>query len=145
MSTGDKLRMPLSLFVGLFAVPGWSAQIYECVAIGGALFYSEVPCFEHKAIARTRHTVPDGMPFLEQVALIHKQNEAARAATSGAESRDAAARAKAQECGLVDQEVTAINRKYATGDYVEINEVNRDQARHRQLNSRRASLGCALN
>ena len=139
MSAGDKRWMVPLLAIGLFPASAWSAQIYECVAIGGGDFYSEVPCFEHKAIARTRHTVPDGMPFSEQVKLINERTSKAREVAT----REAASRSRAQECGRVDQELAAMATKYAKGDYVEINEVNRDQARHRHLKSRRMSLGCA--
>lgn len=124
----------MALTVYLMALPARSAQIYECVAIGGGEFYSTGRCSEHKAVGRIIHQVPDGLPFDQQVDIINKRK--------GAEQKQEDTFSKLQECSSFADELAALNKKYAQGNYVEVNEVNRDQARHRELKSRQASRGC---
>lgn len=128
----------VALALGLVALPANSAQVYECVAIGGGEFYSTARCSDHKAVGRIIHQVPDGLPFDQQVDIINKRK---RAEQKKKQSQDDT-RSKEQECRFLADELATLNRKYAQGNYVEINEVNRDQARHRELKSRQASRGC---
>lgn len=124
--------------LGLMALPASSAQIYECVAIGGGEFYSTGRCSDHKALGRIIHQVPDGLPFDQQVDIINKR----KGAEQSQKKKEDDTFSKQQECRFFADELAALNTKYAQGTYVEINEVNRDQARHRELKSRQASRGC---
>jgi hypothetical protein len=124
--------------LSLIALPVKSAQIYECVAFGGGDFYSTDRCSEHRAAGRVIHQVPDGLPFNQQVDLINKRKNAEQSQNQQQED----ASAKRAECRFVADALQSLDQKYAKGDYVEINEVNRDQRRNRELKSKQSSLGC---
>jgi hypothetical protein len=122
----------------LVASSAQPAEIYECVAIGGGDFYSTKRCSDHNAIPRTIHRVPDNMTFDQQVDLINtrrrEEQDRTRAQTDLASKR--------RECQSISDAIRGLDEKYAKGNYVEINEVNRDQRNRRDLRSRQASLGC---
>jgi hypothetical protein len=48
---------------------GWSAEIYLCKAYSGGSFWSSVHCHKQSATIQRIVTVPDGMPFDQQVHL----------------------------------------------------------------------------
>ena len=58
--------------VWLLIVPmlGDAATVHECRAYNGSTFYASARCSQHDALGVLNHTVPDGLPFDQQVAII---------------------------------------------------------------------------
>ena len=104
----------------------------------GSSFYSTGLCHAHKAAGVAMHTVPDGMPFDQQVKLI----ESAKSRKATVAKNESDARNRSSQCAQIDDELTALQRKYTSWQYVPVNEVNVDQARERDLKARRSSLRC---
>ena len=135
---GELALVVLALAVSSVSHDVTAATIYECRAYNGSSFYSTGLCHAHKAAGVAMHTVPDGMPFDQQVKLIESANS--RKATVAKNESDA--RNRSSQCAQIDDELTALQRKYTSWQYVPVNEVNVDQAKERDLKARRSSLQC---
>ena len=135
---GELSLVALALAVLSVLHDATAATIYECRAYNGSSFYSTGLCHGHQAAGVAMHTVPDGMPFDQQVKLIESANS--RKATVAKTESDA--RDRSGHCAQIDDELTALQRKYTSWQYVPVNEVNVDQARERDLKARRSSLQC---
>lgn len=114
------------------------ATIYECRAYNGSSFFSTGPCGQHNALGVALHTVPDGMPFDQQVKTIE---DAQKRKVSGTQQEDTN-RARLGQCAQIDRELKDLQVKYTNWQYVPIDEVNADQGRERDLKSRRSQLQC---
>ena len=135
---GELPLVALALAVLSVSHDATAATIYECRAYNGSSFYSTGLCHEHKAAGVGMHTVPDGMPFDQQVKLIESANS--RKATVA--KNDSDARDRSSQCAQIDDELSALRRKYTSWQYVPVTEVNVDQARERDLKARRSGLQC---
>ena len=136
----------LSILAGLaVSTLASAATVYECRAYTGASFYASNYCSQHNAVGVLNHTVPDGLPFDQQVQLVNtaKAKEAARRQAdevrwlpqSGTE-----AQAKAVQCQQLDQAITIKDAELRQphsgqwGDYL--------AAERRKLMDRRFELRC---
>lgn len=115
-----------------------AATIYQCRAYNGESFWASDNCQKHQALVEGIHSVPDNMPFQQQVDLAHRG--VTRANTTRNSANDEHVR-KGQ-CASINDEITQLQSKYLNWQYVPIEQVNADQARQRDLNSRRAALRC---
>ncbi len=61
----------------LLAAPAQAASIYLCKTHGGATFWSSAHCRQHGALIDRIESVPDGLPFDQQVALAEQSRAAA--------------------------------------------------------------------
>ncbi len=122
----------------LFSATARATTIYECRAYNGSSFFSSAPCGQHKAIGVLLHTAPDGIPFEQQVKLL----EAARSRKATSAQREEEAMSRQRQCAQIDDELRGLQHKYTSWQYVPVSEVNTDQARERDLKSRRSQLQC---
>ena len=114
--TGSSAMNPIKLMhaVWLLTVPvlGEAATIHECRAYNGSTFYSSSRCSQHNALGVLNHTVPDGLPFDQQVAVVRAakakeqvrvlEYEARRSAPSSGTERN-----KEWRCQQLDQAIAA--------------------------------------
>ena len=114
------------------------ATIYECRAYNGSSFFSSGPCGEHKAVGVFLHTVPDGMPFDQQVKIV-EDGQRRKVANARQEDSD---RSRLGECGQIDRELKDLQTKYTNWQYIPIDQVNADQGRERDLKARRSQFRC---
>lgn len=117
-----------------------AATIYECRAYSGATFFSTGICSEHKALGVRLHSVPDGMPFDQQVQLIQDASQT----RSTIAARDDSSKLRLGQCAQIDAELLQLEKKYTNWEYVPVSEVNVDQQRERDLKSKRNQLQCHL-
>lgn len=128
-----------SIFASIFATnSSAAATIYQCRAYNGESFWASNHCQKHQALVEGIHSVPDNMPFQQQVDLA--QRGVNRASSSKISENDE--RARAAQCESINRELKQLESKYLNWQYVPIEQVNADQARQRDLNSRRASFRC---
>jgi cell division protein YceG involved in septum cleavage len=112
--------------------------IYQCRAYNGESFWSNAHCHTQKALVEGIYSVPDNMPFQQQVDLAQRgANRSNNARIAEGDERERAAK-----CSSINQELKQLQAKYSNWQYVPIDQVNADQARQRDLNARRASLRC---
>ena len=114
------------------------ATIYECRAYNDSTFFSADPCGKQKAVGVALHTVPDGMPFDQQVKIIE---DGLRRKAANARQEDSE-RNRLGQCGQIDRELMELQTKYTNWQYVPIDEVNADQAREKDLRARRSQYQC---
>ena len=86
----------------------------------------------------TLHTVPDGMPFLQQVKTVEDAQARKAFATQQVDSE----RTRLRRCAEIDSELKTLQLKYTSWAYVPVNEVNIDQGRERDLKARRSQIQC---
>ena len=78
------------------------------------------------------------MSFEQQVKLIEDEKSKRTAAAQ----REDESHLRQRQCTQIDDELKKLQQKYTNWQYVPVNEVNADQARERDLKSRRAQLQC---
>ncbi len=98
----------------LLAVPTLcsAATIYECRAYNGSSFYSSNRCSQHNALGVLNHSVPDGLPFDQQVAVVRAVKAKEQARIREYEARWIAPSSsgehnKALRCERLDQAIAA--------------------------------------
>jgi hypothetical protein len=103
--------------------PAQAASIYLCKTHGGATFWSSAHCRQHDALIDRIESVPDGLPFDQQVALAEQSRAAAARlyqapATSprGTSTHSTTAttttvngQGKAQECKALEAHITQLD------------------------------------
>lgn len=120
------------------SLPASAATVYLCRAYAGGDFFSNTACERQQAATISRHTVPDSMPFNQQTAIVKSRIER----SDGAAQRETAATNKRRECEFIEQQQLRLIKKYESGNYVPVPEVNADQIQHRKLRSQATQLGC---
>lgn len=74
-----------ALVITASCVVSYSAHagtIYLCKAYSGGTFWAEAHCGKHSALIESIVSVPDNMPFKQQVALAEQQRRSAPASTT---------------------------------------------------------------
>lgn len=107
-------------------------------AYNGSTFYSSDYGSRQHALGVLNHTVPDGVPFDQQVKMI----EAAANRKASTSQADSANRNRLGQCDQLDRELAALQSKYTSWKHVPIDEVNADRGRERDLKSERSRLRC---
>jgi hypothetical protein len=128
----------IALLTTLCAGDVFSATIYECRAYNGSTFFSSGLCVHHQAAGVAAHSVPNGMPFEQQVKLVEDAKNRKTASTRADDDR----RVRSGQCATIDDELKVLEKKYTNWQYVPIEEVNVDQARQRDLKAKRSQLQC---
>lgn len=127
------------LIVGIVAGPScFGATIYRCKSYEDGMFWSSGPCSTHSALIDRIATVPDGMPFQQQVNVA----EQALGTRAQAVKTDANEREKAEKCYQINAEFNRIWRKYENGQFVPAELVGPDQIRWKELKTLKAQSGC---
>lgn len=130
---------PLTPLIFVFCVlNAHAAVLYECESMG-ARFYSSGDCATHRAVIVTRHKVPDGLPFEQQVSMVQQRDGNRSSAISAANQ----AYDRNNQCAWIEHQLKQLQEKYTNWQYKPVDEVNGDQARERDLKTKRSSLGCA--
>lgn len=64
-------KSPLSLLLCIALLPAWAdaATLYMCRSYGGGSFWTNTHCRQQNALVERMVTVPDGLPFDQQVRL----------------------------------------------------------------------------
>jgi hypothetical protein len=78
------------------------------------------------------------MPFSQQADLVRQRLGQA----ANAQAQQDQEYARDQECSSIKRQLEDLTKKYASGRYVPVDEVNADQTREWQLKQRRSSLRC---
>ena len=104
------VRRTFALFtIGLTSTGLCAATIYECRSYSGATFYASNYCSQHNAVGVLNHSVPDGLPFDQQVQIVNaaKGREAARKREDEARwvQSAPASNAKEIECKQIDRAI----------------------------------------
>lgn len=134
----------------LLAAPAQAASIYLCKTNGGATFWSAAHCRQHDALIDRIESVPDGLPFDQQVALAEQSRAAAarlyqapapsaRTATVNAQAPQAAGRSKGEECKALDAHITQLDAQARQPQTAQMQDWLRSQkqkARDRQFQLR---------
>lgn len=130
----------LSLSVLFLMLSGMvsAAELYRCKTYQGGTYWSSERCQKSNGIMVDIVQVPSGMPFQEQ-ARMADQVYNAKEARQGAEAQ---AYARSNECAAVDVELQQIWSRYNNWQFNQADQISRDQIRTRELNTRRAQLGC---
>lgn len=116
-----------------------AATIFECEALSSGRFYSSGDCAGHRAVIVSRHQVPDGLPFDQQVDLINKKQSAKKSSQVAADQ----VFDRNQKCAGIDADLKRLQEKYTNWQYVPVDQVNADQQIERDLKNKRSQLGCA--
>ncbi len=98
-----------SIAVSLASTSICAATVYECRSYSGSTFYASNYCSQHNAVGVLNHSVPDGLPFDQQVQIVNatKGREAARKREDEARWAQSAAspNTKEFECKQIDQAI----------------------------------------
>jgi hypothetical protein len=127
--------------------PALGATIYLCKGYDGAIFWSSARCSEHRALIDRIHTVPDDLPFEQQVAIANGARQAATQLTAPAPAAYSARAVpqntngpdKATECKALDAQITqldAMARRPQTGQMQDWITAEKRKARDRQFRLR---------
>ncbi len=132
--------------VALLAAPAQAASIYLCKTHGGATFWSAAHCGQHDALIDRIESVPDGLPFDQQVALA-EQSRAAAARLYQAPSPSPRSspvvqgnsQGRSDECKALDAHITrldAMARQPQSGERQDWLRSQKQKARDRQFQLR---------
>lgn len=140
--SADRIPKPAAtaaLVAATQAATASDGKIYRCRTSQGGYFWASNWCSTAGAATVDVINVPVGMSFKEQATLADQViNERNRSSLAESSTRDQGIR-----CAAIDRELGEIRGRYANGEYVPVDQVNRDQIRQRDLLARRGSLGCA--
>ena len=108
----NTIKLMHAVWLLTISMLGEAATIHECRAYNGSTFYSTSRCSQHNALGVLNHTVPDGLPFGQQVSMVRaaKVKERVRVLeheTRLSTSNSSTERDKAWRCGQLDQAITA--------------------------------------
>ena len=113
--------------------------IYLCKAYAGGTFWSNALCSTQKALIERTANVPDGMPFLQQVALAESQLNSANALQQAPAPQPSAG---GKSCPQLTQERRALDQITEKMIWVPIEQQNANYYRMNQIKMDMARLGC---
>ena len=115
-----------------------AATIYQCKSYGGETFWAQAHCHKHKALIERIASVPDGMPFQQQVDLASRT---ANAATMH-QQQEAQHVQLQQRCEQLHYERAQIDSRYSNWQWQPLEVINPDQMRWRGIRAEQQRLGC---
>mgnify|MGYP003387127472 CR=1 FL=1 len=116
-----------------------SVTIYRCKAYAGGIFWSSAYCGTQQALIDRTATVPEGMPFEQQVQIA----EAQRAEAMHLYSQEASPEVqRSNRCQALKRERDTIEGRYTNWQWQPPEVINPDQTRMRGLRAEQARLGC---
>jgi hypothetical protein len=116
-----------------------SATIYLCNAYSGGTFWSSAVCSSQKAVIDRTATVPDGMPFLQQVEIAEQQRSAAKRLY---EPGPKVPTSSGASCANLISERRSIDQITEKMIWVPIDKQNANYHRMNQIKADMARLGC---
>lgn len=129
-------------FVLVFCTYVRADTIYLCNAWAGGSFWSTGICSTQKAHLDRPATVPDGMPFLEQVEFAKQQINATRRLYEPAPNASPSVNTSFQHCARLSKERRAIEEITEKMIWVPIEKQNANYHRMNQIKADMARLGC---
>lgn len=113
--------------------------IYRCKAYSGGIFWSSAYCGTQAALIDRTATVPNGMPFEQQVQVAEGQRVEAMALYNQQPSPEVQ---RSDRCGSLKRERETIESRYTNWQWQPLEVINPDQTRMRGLRAEQARLGC---
>ena len=130
------------LALGL-AASAHADTLYLCKAYSGGTFWAQQPCSHHNALIERILTVPDGLPFEQQVALGEQSRQQAAQVTQAAQPtvtvQNSAATSNQATCKALDARIASLDamarqpQSGATQDWIT---QQRREARNQQFQLR---------
>ena len=128
----------LIFLVSLFPLCSHAGSIYLCRAYGGGAFWSQAHCNQHNALIERIVSVPESLPFNQQVNLAEQQRQ--QAATTNTVTNtvitNSTAPSKDAECKALDAQITqfdAMARQPQSGQMQDWITGEKKKARDRQF------------
>lgn len=115
-----------------------AATIYLCRAYGGGEFWSSDHCNKRSALIVRMASVPDGMPFEQQVQIVSQELRR----TESLQNQEAQERSRLQQCGQLKAEKDGIWSRYSTGQYQPNEVVGPDRMRWKVIEAEQRRLNC---
>lgn len=135
----DRFTWLVAACLGAGAAAADAATIYRCRSYGGGYFWSASHCQQHQALIDRIASVPDGLPFDQQVAVAQGQLDALQASMQ-AEKAEAA---RQERCAALMHERDAIWRRSGSGTgQVPLEQLGADRERWKQINRQLAAGKC---
>lgn len=119
--------------------PSGGVTIYLCKAYSGGSFWSSAHCGTQQALIDRMATVPNGMPFDQQVQIAEAQRVAAMALYNQQPSAEVQ---RSDRCGALKREREMIESRYTNWQWQPLEVINPDQTRMKGLRAEQARLGC---
>ena len=144
MGCGSRLRGSLVLALGIAwagAVP--AATVYLCRSYGGGEFWSSQHCHARQSVIVRMTTVPDGMPFEQQVDLARsalRESERLRQPPRPVPATPVVPAGHGAECATLAARLDAVNAQSRRINPALVQDRLNDE--RRGLQSRRDALGC---
>lgn len=129
----------LLLALALLPLAGQAGTIYLCKAYSGGTFWAQAHCGTHNALIESIVSVPDNMPFKQQVALAEQQRRPAPTPPPANSVVDTSASDRAAECRSLDARVNHLDslaRQPQSGAMQDWIRGERKKARDRQFGLR---------
>lgn len=134
----------LAAFVaGGFSIGAQAGTIYLCKAYSGGTFWAQQQCSQHSALIERIASVPDSMPFSQQVEIAEQQRnaatEASRASTTTTHTYTQTGPDQPTECKALKANVAhydAMARQPQSGQMQDWLSAQRKTARDRQFKLR---------
>lgn len=119
--------------------PQGVVTIYRCKAYSGGIFWSSAYCGTQQALIDRTATVPNGMPFEQQVQIAEGQRVEAMALYN---QQPSPAVQRSDGCVALKRERDTIESRYTNWQWQPPEVINPDQTRMRGLRAEQARLGC---
>ena len=125
----------------LFAFNGYAGTIYLCKAYSGGTFWANTHCNQHSALIERIATVPDSLPFDQQVNLAEQQRSGATTertttVTNTTTTNNSGQQNRKAECLGLDSQITnydSMARQPQTGQMQDWIAAQKKKARDRQF------------
>lgn len=121
------------------AKPPGPVTIYHCKAYSGGAFWSSTSCSTQQALLDRTASVPNGMPFEQQVKIGEVQRAEAAALYNQQPSPVVQV---SQRCAGLKYEREEIESRYSNWQWQPLEVINPDQTRMRGLRAEQSRLGC---
>ncbi|WP_322469139.1 hypothetical protein SOM08_14085 [Hydrogenophaga sp. SNF1] len=134
------------VFVMVAALPlmAPSATIYLCKAYGGGTFWASNHCNQHNALIERIVSVPDGMPFNQQVDIGNQQLRGSSSTSSNRttiiNNGGAQGHNKSAECEALDQTIKALDSAGRAPQSLQ--SLDRIRAQRKNARDRQFALKC---
>jgi hypothetical protein len=116
-----------------------AATLYRCRSHGGGHFWSAQHCQQHNALIDRIASVPDGMPFDQQVAVAQGQLDALEASMQAEKAEGT----RQERCAALLHERDAIWRRSGSGTgAVPLEQLGSDRERWKQISRQLAASKC---
>lgn len=123
----------------LLPVVSLAGTIYQCKSYGGGIFWAAAHCNTHNALIERIASVPDGLPFNQQVQIAQGQASAAAALQKPISNADSV---RSDNCVALKAERDKIESRYSNWQWQPPEVINPDQTRMLGLRAEQRRFGC---